>query len=137
MLWYAIPMIGAWPLRFTSFLTCKKFEQNPDGTVNIYSAGFDHVDADKFPMKLKEISVLVFLTFEETEESAKLFVKLVDPDGEPIADFLKKDIRRESANMRSVMQPVSFYEISFPEPGCYSFEVFLDGGHKASLPLYL
>lgn len=110
------------------------------GKLNILGA-FDTVHAREVPGTHAHCAVAMRIRFSRLEEGEhKLKIEFIDADGKlamPALDgTLKVDFRGDDDSAVTNFV-INIQQLKLPHFGAYSFELSIDGEHRASLPLFL
>lgn len=110
-----------------------------EGKLNILGV-FDTIWAREFPFRHAAMVFVLRVRADFTDKGAhELRVRLIDADGGQL--FNAEGPMQVPAGVpgRPVKPHVimGLAGITFPKPGDFSFEVFLDGQHLKSVPLYV
>jgi hypothetical protein len=111
------------------------------GKLNILGA-FDSVNSRQVPGVHAHCAVAMRIRFSRMEEGDhKVKIDFVDEDGKPampsldgVLKVLFRDDDKDSAVTNFV---INIQQLKLSNFGAYSFELSIDGGHRASLPLFL
>lgn len=110
-----------------------------EGKLNILGI-FDTIWARDFPFRHGSMAFVVRVRADFTEAGThRLEVRLVDADGKQLFRA-EGPLEVAAAGPGRPLKPhiiMGLTGVSFPRAGDYSFEVFLDGDHRRSVPLYV
>lgn len=108
------------------------------GKLNLLGA-FDTINAAQMPAVHPQCSVALRVVFEKNEEGQhKVRLDFVDEDGRPVMPPIEMPMLVEvpdEAIFTSRNFIVNIQHLKFAKPGLYSFNVFMDGEQKGSIPL--
>jgi len=108
------------------------------GKLNLLGA-FDTINAAQMPAVHPQCSVALRVVFEKPEEGQHTVrLGFVDEDGRAVMPPIEIPVRvlvPDDAIFTSRNFIVNIQQLKFEKPGFYSFDVFLDGEQKCSIPL--
>jgi len=109
------------------------------GKLNLLGA-FDAIVAHRFPTTHPAAAFAARFIYYPSEQGVhRIQLKVVDEDGKEIAPpaELQAEVRFPPGDRPFVSQNMvlNLQRIRFGEPGRFSFDLFVDGEHQASIPL--
>ncbi|GAB4093834.1 DUF6941 family protein [Flaviaesturariibacter terrae] len=104
------------------------------------SGTFDTIQAPQFPLTYPAFSLAMRLRFSAKEAgNYQLKLRALDPKGNDLIKAMEGDLPVAApvapASYSAINFTVNLYQIQFPEPGIYTFELLLDGEWRTGLKL--
>jgi hypothetical protein len=100
---------------------------------------FDTILAQQLPWTHPQCSIALRMTFNQSEEgSHKLWLNLVDEDGQPVMPGIPLTLEiklPEDNHFVTCNFIVGIQQLKFERPGHYSIDIALDGRREDSIPL--
>jgi hypothetical protein len=117
--------------------------QSSNNKLYVLGAGFDRIQAARFPAVHQLMSLVLKLKLHpaECDREHNLEVELWDPDGQAmgvkVAAKFSADKPKPAGRSAFVQLVVNLAQIRFPTAGDYAFQIVVDSQHRKSLPIYL
>jgi hypothetical protein len=116
-------------------------QATPGQKFNVLGGGLDRIGGQAFPLRHPHLALVIGIrvTAAELDRPHELRFVLLDPDGGEIAAASSSLTvhGRTDARDRPVTLAIDAWNLTFPQPGDYSFRLLLNGSERQRIPLVL